>query len=237
MAPAQRVARRELAQLLDSERERARRIDLLRFQLDEIDGAALRVDEEEELEIRRRRLQNLVRLQAEPAGCTRRCTKARTACRRRPTCWPKGRRRFGRWRSWIRSWRKRPSLLDAAAVQVREAAGLLRRYAEQLEADPAELEEVQQRLAVISELKRKYGADVAEVLAFADELRHELQTCWSTVKAARSELTEEIAALDQDAAARRPTLSSAEGGGQCIVGERRYRPSWKACIWARVDSS
>ena len=67
-------------------------------------------------------------------------------------------------------------LLDAAAVQVREAAGLLRRYAEQLEADPAALEESKRRLAAIAELKRKYGATVAEVLAFADELRAELET-------------------------------------------------------------
>src|SRR5690606_40528785 len=65
-------------------------------------------------------------------------------------------------------------LLDGAAVQVREVAGVLRRYADQLEADPAALEEVQRRLAVISDLKRKYGATVAEVLAFAEELRAEL---------------------------------------------------------------
>src|SRR5690606_22583938 len=99
-------------------------------------------------------------------------------------------------------------LLDGAAVQVREVAGVLRRYADQLEADPAALEEVQRRLAVISDLKRKYGATVAEVLAFAEELRAELDGLLAG-EARTGELTAEIAALEKEAAALAAELSKA----------------------------
>ena len=57
-------------------------------------------------------------------------------------------------------------LLKPAEIAIDEAAGELRDYVSRLEADPERLEEVENRLAAIDKLKRKYGGSVAEILAF-----------------------------------------------------------------------
>lgn len=210
--------RAELAQLLDSERERARRIDLLRFQLGEIDGAGLRVDEEEELEIRRRRLQNLVRLQGETGRVYAALHEGADGVPAASDVLAEGTETIRALAELDPELEEAVRLLDAAAVQVQEAAGLLRRYADQLEADPDELEEVQARLAVISELKRKYGSNVAEVLAFADELRHELQLLEHS-ESRTDELTKEISALDQQASRLAAELSAKRQQAKSLLEE------------------
>src|SRR5690606_15248604 len=166
-------SRRELARLLEDERERARRIDLVRFQLDEIAAAGLDPGEEEELEARRRRLQHLEKLQTETARLYAALHEGGDGAPAAADVLADAAYTLQALAQLDPQLSEAAQLLDGAAVQVREVAGGLRRYADQLDADPAALEEVQRRLAVISDLKRKYGATVAEVLAFAEELRAE----------------------------------------------------------------
>jgi DNA repair protein RecN (Recombination protein N) len=52
----------------------------------------------------------------------------------------------------------------------------LSRYAEKVEVDPARLQQLEDRLTLIQSLKRKYGAGVAEVIAFGEEARHKLES-------------------------------------------------------------
>ena len=59
-----RGVRRELESLRQDERERARRIDLLTYQVEEIGAASLKPGEEEELDAERRRLANAEQLAA-----------------------------------------------------------------------------------------------------------------------------------------------------------------------------
>ena len=51
----------------------------------------------------------------------------------------------------------------------------LSRYAEKMDVDPARLAELEERLNLIHSLKRKYGATLAEVIAFGDEAKTKLQ--------------------------------------------------------------
>jgi len=67
-------------------------------------------------------------------------------------------------------------LLEEAAVHVREAARELERYGESLELDSARQDEVQRRLAAVEELARKHHAAPAELPAQAARLATELQT-------------------------------------------------------------
>lgn len=202
------AARRELDQLMANERERARRIDLLRFQVDEIDAAALSSEEEEELEARRRRLQNLERLQSETARLYAALHEGADGAPAAADVLADGAHSVQALARLDPQLGEAAKLLEAAAVQVREAAGLLRRYGDQLEADPAALEEVHQRLAVIGEMKRKYGATVAEVLAFADQLRAELQTLLDG-ETRTEQLSADVVELEREAAALAERLSSA----------------------------
>ncbi|HZV12875.1 MAG TPA: AAA family ATPase, partial [Candidatus Kapabacteria bacterium] len=64
----------------------------------------------------------------------------------------------------------------AAASSIDDVSKFLRRYNEQLEFDPATLEEKRTRLFAISGLKRKYGGSLEAVLARREEIYNELQT-------------------------------------------------------------
>ena len=60
-------------------------------------------------------------------------------------------------------------LHSQAAGAWRELQAELSRYAGKVEVDPARLAELEERLDLIHSLKRKYGASLAEVIAFGEE--------------------------------------------------------------------
>ncbi len=66
------------------------------------------------------------------------------------------------------------ALLEGSAAQLDEASTLIRQYADKLSFDPRELEQVEDRLAEIQRLKRKYRASEEEILALAERAREEL---------------------------------------------------------------
>jgi DNA repair protein RecN (Recombination protein N) len=166
-----RSAGAELEELERSEQERLRLADLWQFQRTEIESACLEPGEDLALENERRVLLNVQRLQ-ETAGTAYAAiydspesalTLNRTAAKRLDeVC------------------RIDPSLeaarehLRAAALNLEEASYALRDYLGRLEANPARLEEIENRLAAIDRLKRKYGPSVADVLGFLDEVRGHL---------------------------------------------------------------
>jgi DNA repair protein RecN (Recombination protein N) len=63
---------------------------------------------------------------------------------------------------------------DGIKSQLEELALFLRRYADAIEASPARLQELEERLALLERLKRKYGPSLAECLSKRDALRLEL---------------------------------------------------------------
>jgi len=65
-------------------------------------------------------------------------------------------------------------MVDEATIQIREAARELSRYLESLDIDPARQEEVERRLAAIEELSRKHRVPAAELAARAQLLENEL---------------------------------------------------------------
>ena len=167
-----RRAAAELAELESSEQEKLRLLDLWSFQRKEIEGAALRADEEAALENERRVLQNVQRLQeaAETAwsavydspesavALTRiGARKIDELCRIDPSLEP------------LREQAK------AADLALQEVSYGLRDYLGRLEANPGRLEEVETRLAAIDKLKRKYGRGVPEILAFLEDVRRKVE--------------------------------------------------------------
>jgi len=161
----------ELEELECSEQEKLRLLDLWQFQRKEIESAALAPEEDTVLENERRVLQNVQRLE-EAANVAYAAVYdapesavalTRTAARRvDELC------------------RIDPSLeavreqLKAADLGLQEAAYALRDYLGRLEANPGRLEEVETRLAAIDRLKRKYGAAIAEILGFLEEVRRRI---------------------------------------------------------------
>ena len=66
------------------------------------------------------------------------------------------------------------ALLEGSAAQLDEAAALIRRYSDRLRFDPGELERIEDRLAEINRLKRKYRASVEEILALGEQAEADL---------------------------------------------------------------
>ena len=171
---ALRQVRRELASLIADEREIARRVDLLRYQIEEITAANLVLGEEEELRQERLRLQNAERLMA--FADTAYQALYASSDERRAACdlvTEAG-------AALEELARIDPSLVPQAqslgelGFQLDDLARTLRAYRDSVEHNPARLEQIEERLDLLHNLKRKYGATLAEVLAFRERAIQEL---------------------------------------------------------------
>ena len=172
-----RATRRELERLRVDEREIERRIELLRFQVEEITAAALKPGEVEELERERRMLTNAERLgeltaavyaalRGDEAGDDRGALDLLAEARRAVT-------------DLLRldeTLAGQGDTLEQAIFLLEDVASATRDYQEQVMADPARLLEVEERLDLINRLRRKYGATIEEMQAFAAEAARELET-------------------------------------------------------------
>ncbi len=153
--------------------EKARRVDSLRFQVDEIEVAGLRPGEVEELRGERSRLAHAERLAEAAARACRALAEAEDL--------PPAADRVADALAAVRDMAQYDGdlapladELETALAVIGEAARALAGYAEGLEADPRRLDAVEARLDRIERLCRKYGETVAEVLDFGERAAAEL---------------------------------------------------------------
>ncbi len=153
---------RELAELGGDERARAREVDLLRFQVDEIDQAGLGdPDEDEKLEVVEATLADALahREAAQIALGALDADEGAVSGLAVALAALDGRAPFAELVDRLRS----------LAADVSDVASTVRTVGESIEDDPARLAEVQQRRRQLSELRRKYGDTLADVIAFHGE--------------------------------------------------------------------
>jgi len=186
------TVRRELNRLRQDARTLAQRIDLLSFQAEEIANALLIPGEDEELENERQRLGNaesLLQL-AQTAG-----TLINDGDGESPGVIDLFSQAVGRLERLARI----DTSMDATAEQsqslLEQLSDLSREiqdYADNLEFNPERLAEVEERLQLLSNLKRKYGDTVEEVIAYGARAQAELDDLsdWE-VKTAALEADEE----------------------------------------------
>jgi DNA repair protein RecN (Recombination protein N) len=170
------AVRNELAALRRDERELARRVDLLQYQVREIETAHLELGEEQELVQERTRLANAEQLRE-------------LADEAQIALYEGGEEResaLDQLQASVRALsglaRLDPSIeglresVEAVGYQLEDLSGSLREYRDRIEFDPRRLGQVQERLALIHSLQRKYGDRIEDVLAFSDRARRELET-------------------------------------------------------------
>jgi DNA repair protein RecN (Recombination protein N) len=167
--------RRELGELRHAESEAARRIDILTYQINEIESARLREDEEEDLRAERNRLANAEGLSALAQEAIQLLDDGMPEA-------PAVSDLFGQVVTALGNLARldplRSSLSDQAQLlfeNLSELAGNLRDYAEKIEFNPKRLDQVEERLDMIHSLKRKYGETISAVLAFATEAHRQLE--------------------------------------------------------------
>ncbi|HEX2691759.1 MAG TPA: DNA repair protein RecN [Kofleriaceae bacterium] len=161
----------ELSALGGDERARDARIDYLRYQLEELDGAALAPGEDVSIDVERARLASVDQLQAAARAAEELLYGGDDSARDRVATAAREIERVVRTDPGldpvIRQLGEIETLIDDAADQ-------LRGYADKLEGDPERLAWLDERLALIRRLLRKHNGSLDEVIAKASELRGEL---------------------------------------------------------------
>ena len=168
---AYRELKREAAELAMDEQRIAQRIDLYQFQIKELEEANLQPDEEDELLDERKRLSNFHKIYE-------RTNIAYDAILGEQ----KGLDWIGDAMSALEDvaqldtqFSEASEAVSSAFYTLQDAAYQVKDALDMLEFDPERLNDVEQRLALIQSLKRKYGATIEEILAYYEKIDAELQ--------------------------------------------------------------
>lgn len=163
----------EKAALVGDERTYAQQLDLLRFQVQEIEAARLQSDEEETLGAEHHRASNAARLLQLSQTALDGLGEGDGALLAQAESVGRILQELQRVDSGAAPLAE---LHEQGIVIWRELQTALLRYADRVEVDPARLNELEERLNLINALKRKYGANLGAVLAFGASARARLQT-------------------------------------------------------------
>ena len=175
-----RNARKTLQSLQQNEREQERRAEFLRFEIDEIDKANLQPDELEELEAERKVLSNAERLRELCAiiyaaikgadlGGTDEFKPALDQLRI-------AQRSMSDLTRLDSSLEDQAEALSEAIYQLEDVAANISSYETDIEDNPRRLADIEERLDLITKLRRKYGHTIADILAHAAASQAELDT-------------------------------------------------------------
>lgn len=184
--------RSELNRLRQDARTIAQRLDLLSFQVEEIDSARLRPGEEEELENERRRLGNAEALLQLAQAATALLSEGSGEAMGAIDLVSEAVGRLDRLARIDADMVETADAGQSLLEQLGDLARDLQDYAENLEFNPSRLAETEERLLLIGNLRRKYGDSIEEIIAFGQQAQADLDELsdWE-VKTASLEKEEE----------------------------------------------
>jgi DNA repair protein RecN (Recombination protein N) len=180
---------REMEALSQSEQERLRAIDLLQFQVQELDRARLQPGEDSRLEGERHVLGNLERIRAAAATAFSQLYEEEGSACASLSNVSRALEELHRYDTRLEPYIEP---LAGARATLEDLAFFLRDYLGKLEADPHRLEEVEDRLALIERLKRKYGKTIEEMLVYGDQSQKQLDNL-EHADERRAELSQQLA--------------------------------------------
>lgn len=165
--------RRKLAILQSSMRDREHRLDLLRFQVNEIEAVTPLVGELEGLESQLSRLRNSEKLSSTALAALQGLQEREGSAMESLGAAVKSLEESARLDPTVEPVLE---LLRAAYYSLDEGVRSLGAYAEKIESDPFVLEEAASRIDSLKRLRKKYGEDEAAVLAYLAKAKDELGT-------------------------------------------------------------
>lgn len=166
-----REIRARIAELERDEQDRLRQLDLWNFQNQEIGGARLQAGEDEHLENERRILANAEKIYSAAMaaydllydGASSAASSLRTATRQMEEL-----ARFDP------KFLELAATIDSARITVEDAGATVRDYAGGVQASPERLAEIEDRLALLDRMKRKYGPSLDDVIRYGAEVAGKL---------------------------------------------------------------
>jgi len=242
----------KLNDLLQGEQDRLRMVDLWSYQSKEIEQAHLEPGEDEALETEKRVLANAEKLYAAAMsafdGLYEGSASAEAALRDAVRNVEELARYDGRFAEPAQQ-------LASARATISDIASALRDYAEGINASPERLAEIEDRLALIDRLKRKYGKTVTEIIAFGEDVAGKLaevedrdeilKTLRAELENAAKEYRKAAAALTaerQAAAVKLAKLAEAQINSlamkvkfQVAVTSGDHESAWSSSGWDSVE--
>ena len=165
--------RREIDRMSMDESEKLRRMETLRYQIEEISKAQLEAGEDDALEERRKLLQNAEKLSdgiSEAVECLYGGDETDGAA----GLLAQAERELARLSRYTDAFAQLHEKVADLMYQVQDAAEEARDARDDLSYSADELEQIESRLDVIHKLRRKYGATCADILAYLDNAQQEL---------------------------------------------------------------
>ncbi len=220
----------EKAALIVDEKTYAQQLDLLRFQAGEIAAARLQPEEEAQVEQDYRRASNAAKLLQLSQAALGLLSENESSLLTQAGI-------IGRTLQELQrvdaSAAPLLTLHEHAVSALRELQSELSHYSDKTDIDPARLQQLEERLNLLHSLKRKYGATVAEVIAFGDEARGKLQSLeqrdaeLGRLNAELQKLEAELWRAGQALSAKRrkviPQLAKAAGNQLADLGFKQSR--------------
>ena len=196
----------EKSSLIVDEKTYAQQLDLLRFQVQEISTARLKEGEDAEVEAEFNRASNAAKLLQLSQAALDVLSESDSSLLTQSGA-------VGRVLAELQrvdaSAANLVELHAQATETLRELQSAVSHYADKVDVDPARLAELEERLNLLHTLKRKYGASIADVIAFGDEAKAELQALESRdaelarLNAALEKLDSEILSVGKKLSAAR----------------------------------
>jgi DNA repair protein RecN (Recombination protein N) len=212
------AVRRELGELRRTEREMERRLDMLDFQTREINAARLKPGEDKSLLEERTRLANAEKLAALADEASQALSGGVEEAPSAADLLGEAARALNGLAKIDPSMAEQRDLAVALSEQFKDLARELEDYREQIEFNPKRLDAVEERLELIKNLKRKYGASIEDVLAYSAQAQAERDSLTHS-----GERLAELGAREDKLLRRIGQLGAALSAARRAAGERLAR--------------
>lgn len=166
-----KTIRDRIASLERDEQDRLRMVDLWSFQKKEIHSADLQAGEDEKLEAEKKILANAEKIYAAAQAAHEALYESNESAAAMIRA---GFRQLQEVARYDQKFADSLAQLESARITVEDIGSTLRDYAESVNVSPERLAEVEDRLALIDRLKRKYGSTLEEVIAYGDDVARKL---------------------------------------------------------------
>ncbi len=163
--------RGRIAELEQDEQDRMRLLDLWNFQCREIDEARLRAGEDEQLEAEKCVLANAEKIYGAAINAFDLLYEGNASTSSSLRAAQKHVEELVRYEP---KFQEALGALDSARISVEDVGATLRDYAGGIQASPERLAEIEERLALLDRLKRKYGPTLDQAIAFGEDVRRKL---------------------------------------------------------------